>query len=87
MLSGTPPHGRSRSDDYPVNMYRHASPELGYTRMWSIHPAQIQPIVDAIAPSVAEVDEAIAILLATLAAHWTPIRHAQRGQDQLHNRA
>ena len=21
MLSGTPPHGRSRSDDYPVNMY------------------------------------------------------------------
>ena len=21
MLSGTPPHGRSRSDNYPVNMY------------------------------------------------------------------
>ena len=55
--------------------------------MWSIHPAQIQPIVDAFAPSVAEVDEAIAILLAAQAAHWAPIRHAQRGQDPLHDRA
>ena len=29
---------------------------LGYTRMWSIHPAQIRPIVDAFAPTTAEVD-------------------------------
>ena len=66
---------------------RCASRELGYTRMWSIHPNQIKVIVDAFAPSVAEVDEAIEILLAAQAAHWAPIRHPQRGQDQLHDRA
>ena len=66
---------------------RRASRELGYTRMWSIHPNQIKVIVEAFAPSVAEVDEAIAILLAAQAAQWAPIRHTQRGQDQLHDRA
>jgi len=56
---------------------------LGYTRMWSIHPAQIRPIVDAFAPTTAEVDQAIEIILAAQAAHWAPIRH----QDTLHDRA
>jgi citrate lyase subunit beta/citryl-CoA lyase len=51
--------------------------------MWSIHPSQIQPIVDAFAPSVAEVDAAIEILLAAQAADWAPIRH----HDTLHDRA
>ncbi len=62
---------------------RRASRELGYTRMWSIHPAQILPIVEAFAPSVAEVDEAIDIIAAAQAAHWAPIRH----RDTLHDRA
>ena len=66
---------------------RRAAREFGYTRMWSIHPAQIRPIVDAFAPSVAEVDEAIEILLAAQAAAWAPIRHRQSGQDRLHDRA
>jgi citrate lyase subunit beta/citryl-CoA lyase len=56
---------------------------LGYTRMWSIHPAQIRPIVEAFAPTAAEVDQAIEILLAAQAAQWAPIRH----HDQLHDRA
>jgi len=56
---------------------------LGYTRMWSIHPNQIRPIVEAFAPTVAEVDQAVEILLAAQAAHWAPIRH----HDQLHDRA
>jgi citrate lyase subunit beta/citryl-CoA lyase len=56
---------------------------LGYTRMWSIHPAQIKPIVEAFAPSIAEVDQAIEILQAAEAAQWAPIRH----RDQLHDRA
>ena len=64
-----------------------AAHELGYTRMWSIHPAQIKPIIDAFAPSIAEVDEAIEVLLAAQAAHWAPIRHLHQGQDQLHDRA
>jgi citrate lyase subunit beta/citryl-CoA lyase len=61
--------------------------QLGYTRMWSIHPDQIRPIVDAFSPTTAEVDLAIEILLAAQAAQWAPIRHRHRGQDQLHDRA
>ncbi len=57
--------------------------QLGYTRMWSIHPAQIRPIVDAFAPTAAEVDQAIEILQAAQAARWAPIRH----HDTLHDRA
>ena len=62
---------------------RRAAREFGYTRMWSIHPAQVRPIVEAFAPSVAEVDEAIEIIAAAQAAHWAPIRH----RDTLHDRA
>ena len=62
---------------------KRAAREFGYTRMWSIHPAQIRPIVEAFSPSVAEVDEAIEIILAAQAAHWAPIRH----RDTLHDRA
>ena len=57
--------------------------ELGYARMWSIHPDQILSIVDAFAPSVAEVDTAIEIICAAQAAQWAPIRH----HDTLHDRA
>jgi citrate lyase subunit beta/citryl-CoA lyase len=57
--------------------------QLGYTRMWSIHPAQIRPIVDAFTPSTAEVDLAIEIIMAAQAANWAPIRH----HDTLHDRA
>jgi citrate lyase subunit beta / citryl-CoA lyase len=60
-----------------------ASRQLGYTRMWSIHPSQIRVIVDAFAPSTAEVDQAIEILMAARAAAWAPIRHL----DTLHDRA
>ncbi len=57
--------------------------QLGYTRMWSIHPAQIRPIVDAFAPTVAEVDQAIEIITAAQAAQWAPINY----RDTLHDRA
>ena len=56
---------------------------LGYTRMWSIHPAQIRPIVAAFSPTVAEVEQAIEIICAAQAAGWAPIQHA----DTLHDRA
>ena len=36
-----------------------ASRRLGYTRMWSIHPAQIRPIIDAFAPTVGKRGAAI----------------------------
>ena len=60
-----------------------ASRKLGYTRMWSIHPDQVRVIVDAFAPSTAEVDLAVEILIAAMAAGWAPIRH----RDTLHDRA
>jgi citrate lyase subunit beta/citryl-CoA lyase len=56
---------------------------FGYTRMWSIHPSQIEPIVEAFAPTTAEVDHAVDILQLAQAAHWAPIRH----RDTLHDRA
>ena len=60
-----------------------AARELGYTRMWSIHPDQIRPILEAMAPSEAQIDQASAIILAAHAAQWAPIAHA----GQLHDRA
>lgn len=60
-----------------------ATRQFGYTRMWSIHPDQIRPIVEAFAPTTAEVDQAIEVLLAAQAAAWAPIRH----RDTLHDRA
>jgi citrate lyase subunit beta/citryl-CoA lyase len=60
-----------------------ASRQFGYTRMWSIHPAQIRTIVDAFSPTAAEVDLAIEIITAAQAANWAPIRH----RDTLHDRA
>jgi len=57
--------------------------ELGYLRMWSIHPAQVAPILEAFAPGAGDIAQASAILLAGRAAHWAPIRHA----GTLHDRA
>ena len=56
---------------------------LGYTRMWSIHPSQVRTIVEAFAPTVAEVDDAIEIILAAQAADWAPTQR----RDVLHDRA
>jgi citrate lyase subunit beta/citryl-CoA lyase len=60
-----------------------AARELGYTRMWSIHPDQIRPILEAMAPSEAQIDHASEIILAARAAQWAPISHG----GQLHDRA
>ncbi len=60
---------------------------FGYTRMWSIHPDQIQTIIDAFAPSVAEVDQAVEILLAAQAADWAPTSHKSGTIATLHDRA
>ena len=62
---------------------RRAAQELGYTRMWSIHPGQIRPILAAFAPEASAVEEAARILLAAAAADWAPINHA----GVLHDRA
>ena len=51
--------------------------------MWSIHPSQIRPIVDAFRPEADEIEEAVEILAAAQAADWAPIGHA----GTLHDRA
>jgi citrate lyase subunit beta / citryl-CoA lyase len=60
-----------------------AAREFGYTRMWSIHPQQVRTIVEAFAPTAAEIDLAVEIIGAAQEAGWAPIRH----RDTLHDRA
>ena len=57
--------------------------ECGYTRMWSIHPSQIKPILKAMSPRSAEINEAVTILTEAQRAHWGPIQVNGR----LHDRA
>jgi len=57
--------------------------EFGFTRMWSIHPTQIDPILAAFSPPPEAIRDAERILLAAQAAQWGPIRD----QGQLHDRA
>ncbi len=62
---------------------RRARLEFGFLRMWSIHPNQIQPIVEAMRPDFAEVNEAAALLVAAQEATWGPIQF----EGKLHDRA
>ena len=66
-----------------ANDAQRAGAEFGFTRMWSIHPDQIKPILKAFTPRLSEVNEATNILLEAMAADWGPI--AQHGR--LHDRA
>jgi len=62
---------------------RIAASEFGFTRMWSIHPDQIRPILAAFAPSATDIADAAEIIDRAQAASWAPIDH----QGQLHDRA
>ncbi|MDQ9171082.1 CoA ester lyase [Oxalobacteraceae bacterium R-40] len=66
-----------------ANDAQRAKMEFGYTRMWSIHPEQIKPIVSAFAPTNTEIDKASRILAAAEAAGWGPIQM----DGELHDRA
>ncbi len=65
------------------NDARRARNEFGYLRMWSIHPNQIMPIVEAMRPDFSEVELATAILIAAQDKDWAPIAH----EGRLHDRA
>jgi citrate lyase subunit beta / citryl-CoA lyase len=56
---------------------------FGYTRMYSIHPQQIDGIIEAMSPSTAELDQAAEILERARAANWGPIAW----QGKLHDAA
>ncbi|MCK6546015.1 aldolase/citrate lyase family protein [Myxococcota bacterium] len=57
--------------------------ELGFLRMWSIHPEQIEPIIDAMRPDVSAAERAGAILLRARARDFGPLEH----EGRLHDRA
>ncbi len=69
--------------DYIRDDARRARSEFGYLRMWSIHPNQIQPIIEAMRPDFSEVETASAILGAAQDKDWGPIQH----EGKLHDRA
>jgi citrate lyase subunit beta / citryl-CoA lyase len=60
-----------------------AAHALGFTRMWSIHPDQIRPIVHAFSPSEVEVELAAHIVVAAQEQDWAPISV----DGKLHDRA
>ncbi len=66
-----------------ANDAQRAAAECGYTRMWSIHPDQIKPILKAFTPRGSEVSEAASILTEARNVQWGPIQHNGR----LHDRA
>jgi citrate lyase subunit beta/citryl-CoA lyase len=81
-----PAHNVSLDLKNPQNVFSDASrarTEFGFLRMWSIHPSQIQPIVDAMKPDLREVADASAILVAAQRSSWGPIQY----QGELHDRA
>lgn len=57
--------------------------DFGFLRVYSIHPAQIMPIVEAMRPSEEDVARAAEILLAAQTADWGPVAHA----TEMHDRA
>lgn len=62
---------------------RRAREEFGYLRMWSIHPAQIEPILRAMRPAAPDIAEACQIIVTAQDASWGPTRQGNR----LHDRA
>ncbi len=59
-----------------------ASREFGYTRMWSIHPDQIRPILEAFAPTAHEIEIASKIIAAAAQADWAPISFEGKLEDR-----
>lgn len=62
---------------------KRARDEFGFLRMWSIYPAQIQSIVDAMKPDFSELKKACDVLVKAQDADWGPIQH----EGELHDRA
>jgi citrate lyase subunit beta/citryl-CoA lyase len=52
---------------------KRAADEFGYTRMWSIHPSQIRPILEAFAPDEGRIDLATRIVDAAVRQNWAPV--------------
>ena len=83
--SVVPAHGVTLALDDPGAVRadaERARKEFGFLRMWSIHPSQIEAIVQAFQPDEAELVTAVAVLVAAQAADWAPIRHENKLYDR-----
>ena len=69
--------------EFIKNDAHRARTEFGFLRMWSIHPNQILPIIEAMRPDFSEVQAASEILIAAQDKDWGPTQHA----GKLHDRA
>jgi citrate lyase subunit beta/citryl-CoA lyase len=72
-----------RDEDGIERAARTAASAFGYTRMWSIHPGQIRPILRAFMPSRTELEFAARIVQQALCEEWAPISV----DGKLHDRA
>jgi citrate lyase subunit beta/citryl-CoA lyase len=59
-----------------------AAREFGFARMWSIHPAQIRPILEAFAPTRDEIETSADIITAAARADWAPVSFGGQLQDR-----
>jgi citrate lyase subunit beta/citryl-CoA lyase len=87
LANGVVPSHNVTTELKDIDAIRHdaelARREFGYLRMWSIHPNQILPILEAMRPDFSEVTDASEILTAAQQSDWGPIQHRGR----LHDRA
>ncbi len=87
LANGVVPSHNVTTELKDIGYIRHdaerARREFGYLRMWSIHPNQIVPIIEAMRPDFTEVEAAASILIAAQERSWGPIQHA----GKLHDRA
>lgn len=72
-----------KNTDALLRSARTASQAMGFTRMWSIHPDQIRPILEAFSPAQSEVELAAHIVEMAQAQEWAPISV----EGKLHDRA
>jgi citrate lyase subunit beta / citryl-CoA lyase len=80
-----PSHGVTINIDDPNVAGRdakRAQHDFGFTRMWSIHPSQINPIILALTPSLDETSRAYEVIKAAIAADWGPVQVAGKLEDR-----
>ncbi len=59
-----------------------AAREFGYTRMWSIHPSQIRPILEAFSPDEQQISVATKVIASAARAYWAPVTFDGALQDR-----
>ena len=57
--------------------------EFGFLRMWSIHPSQIDPILEAMSPAFEDLSRAVKLLSLAQTEDWAPVSF----EGDLHDRA